>query len=171
MPLFYQETNTLFDYLPDACITIFDEGTIDTAESFWQDIETRYEQTRHDVERPVLPPRDMFVNPSDLLSRTKIYHQIHITHREQQERAGASNYDTTLPASLIIDARSADPLSLFKRFISDFDGRILLVAESAGRRETLLDLFQQHDIKPVQLESWSEFIQGQARLGLTVSPL
>ena len=171
LPLFYEETNSLFDYLPDECIAIFDEGAIDTAESFWQDIEMRYEQTRHDVERPVLPPREMFLNPSDLLSRTKIYHQIHITHREQQERAGASNYDTTLPASLKIDARSADPLSLFRRFISDFDGRILLVAESAGRRETLLDLFQQHDIKPVQLKSWSEFIQGQERLGLTVAPL
>lgn len=171
LPLFYEDTNTLFDYLPDECITIFDEDAIDTSESFWQDIEMRYEQTRHDVERPVLSPRDMFLNPSDLLSRTKIYHQIHITYREQHERTGTSNYDTTLPASLMIDARSADPLSLFKRFISDFNGRILLVAESAGRRETLLDLFQQHDIKPVQLEDWSEFIQGQEHLGLTVAPL
>jgi len=171
LPLFYEQTNTLFDYLPDECIIIFNEDVIDTSESFWQEIETRYEQTRHDVERPVLPPRDMFLNPSDLLSRTKIYHQIHVTHREQQERAGTSNYNTTLPTSLMIDARSADPLSLFKRFVSDFDGRILLVAESAGRRETLLDLFQQHDIKPVQLGGWSEFIQGQEHLGLTVAPL
>ncbi|MFT5425921.1 MAG: transcription-repair coupling factor (superfamily II helicase) [Gammaproteobacteria bacterium] len=171
LPLFYEETNTLFDYLPDECITIFDEDAIDTSESFWEDIETRYEQTRHDVERPVLPPRDMFLNPSDLLSRTKIYHQIHITQREQPERAGVSNYDSMLPASLMIDARSADPLSLFKHFISDFDGRILLVAESAGRRETLLDLFQQHEIKPVQLANWNEFLQGDVRLGLTVAPL
>ena len=171
LPLFYEETNTLFDYLPDESITIFDEDAIDTAESFWKDIETRYEQTRHDVERPVLPPRHMFLNPSDLLSRTKIYHQIHITQREQPERAGVSNYDSTLPANLMIDARSADTLSLFKHFISDFKGRILLVAESAGRRETLLDLFQQHDIKLVQLADWTEFIQGEVRLGLTVAPL
>ena len=171
LPLFYEETNTLFDYLPDECITIFDEDVIDVSESFWQDIKTRYEQIRHDVEHPVLPPRDMFLNPSDLLSRTKIYHQIHITHREQQVRAGTSNYETTLPASLMINARSADPLLLFKRFINDFDGRILLVAESAGRRETLLDLFHQHQIKPVQYTDWSEFLHGKERLGLTVAPL
>ncbi len=171
LPLFYEETNTLFDYLPDECITIFDEDAIDTSESFWGDIETRYEQTLHDVERPVLPPGDMFLNPSDLLSRTKIYHQIHITQKEQPERAGVSNYDSMLPASLMIDAQSADPLSLFKHFVSDFEGRILLAAESAGRRETLLDLFQQHDIKPVQLSDWTEFIKGDVRIGLTVAPL
>ncbi len=171
LPLFYRETNTLFDYLPGECIAIFDEDAINTSESFWQDIEARYEQTRHDVERPILPPRDMFLNPSDLLNRTKTYHQIHITNREQRERAGASNYDTTLPENLMIDARSANPLSLVKRFVSDFDGRILLVAESAGRRETLIDLFQQHNIKPVKLQDWSDFIQGQETLGLTVAPL
>ena len=171
LPLFYKDTSTLFDYLPDNCITIFDEDVIDVSESFWQDIETRYEQTRHDVERPVLPPREMFLNLHDLLSRTKNYHQIHISHMEQDERAGTSNYDTTLPSSLTIDARSAQPLLIFKRFISSFEGRILLVAESAGRRETLLDLFQQHQIKPVQYADWSEFLHGKERLGLTVAPL
>lgn len=171
LPLFYQETNTLFDYLLDDCITIFDEDSMEASKLFWQDIETRYEQIRHDVERPVLPPRDMFLSPSDLFSRAKIYHQVHITQREQQERAGTSNYDTTLPESLMIDARSADPLSLLKRFLSNFNGRILLVAESSGRRETLLDLFQQHKIRPVQVADWSEFIHGQCSLGLTISPL
>ena len=125
LPLFYEESNTLFDYLPDNCITIFDEDVIDVSESFWQDIETRYEQTRHDLERPVLPPREMFLNPHDLLSRTKNYHQIHISHMQQDERAGTSNYDTTLPARLTIQARSAEPMINFKRFIISFEGRNL----------------------------------------------
>lgn len=171
LPLFYEETSSLFDYLPDNCITLFDEDAIDVSESFWQEIETRYEQTRHDVEHPVLPPRDLFLNPHDLLNRTKMYHQIHVTHREQELRAGSTNYATTLPASLLIDARAADPLSLFKRFVSGFDGRVLLVAESAGRRETLIELFKQHDINPVQLKNWSEFFDSQTTLGLTVAPL
>ncbi len=171
LPLFYEETNTLFDYFPDECITIFDEDAIDTSESFWKDIETRYEQTCHDAERPTLPPREIFLNPSDLLSRTKIYHQIHITRREQSERGGTSNYNSMLPANLMIDARSEEPLSLFKKFVSDFEGRILLVAESAGRRETLLDLLQQHGFRPVQISDWSRFIEGDVRLGLTVAPL
>ncbi len=171
LPLFYEQTNTLFDYVHNDCIVVFDEDAIDAAELFWQDIKARYEQIRHDIEHPVLSPNDMFLNPSDLLNRTKIYHQIHISHREQQDRSGTSNYDTTLPVSLMIDARSADPLSLFRRFISNFDGRILLVAESTGRRETLLDLLRQNDIRPVQQDDWFEFIQGQERLGLTVAPL
>ncbi len=171
LPLFYPETSSLFDYLGERCVVMFDEDALDAAESFWQDLEARYEQARHDVERPLLSPREIAFNPHDLLSRVKRYHQIHLSSLEQRGRSSTVNYDTRFPASLTIDARAAQPVRLLQEFIGRFNGRILIVAESAGRREALLDLLGHHGITPLPVSGWSEFVKGDMALGLTVAPL
>lgn len=171
LPLFYDSLSTLFDYLRDDYIAILDEDVSKVAETFWQDIEVRYSNAKDNIERPVLPPSDIFLQPDDLLSNFNRYHQIYITKREQPEVPGTTNFDTKLPENLHIDARSESPLLLLNRFIDNFPGRILLAAESMGRREILLDMFQQHELKPVQLSHWSEFITGDMPLALVVAPV
>ena len=171
LPLFYTATDSLFDYVSDQSLVVFDEDALQIAESFWRDFEARYEQSGHDLERPLLPPREIALNPHDLLSRVKRYHQIHLSSAEHDAQSDVINYDTRLPRSLTIDARTEKPLRLFKSFVNDFDGRILIVAESPGRQEALLDLFKQHDINPLVVSSWSAFISGDTSLGLTVAPL
>lgn len=80
LTLFYEETSSLFDYVHADAILVLDEGVKDAAESFWADIESRYEQERYDVERPILPPRDVFLNTNDLYTALKPYPQIHIAN-------------------------------------------------------------------------------------------
>ncbi|MBM2829840.1 MAG: transcription-repair coupling factor, partial [Gammaproteobacteria bacterium] len=171
LPLFYQETNSLFDYVADNALIILDENVTDAAESFWQDIEDRYEQMRHDVERPLLSPREMFFTPHDVLQRIEPFAQVHVTGMAQEERDHAVNYATTLPSQLPVDARATEPLAILKQFLDKFQGRVLFIAESAGRRETLIELFQQQDIKPELLIDWDDFLAGTERLGLTIALL
>ena len=171
LPLFYEDTDSLFDYLPENALLIADENWADQAESFWLDIENRYEQLRYDLERPILPPVEMFYQPQDIFKRIKLFPQIHITSMEQADKAGVSNFATTLPTSMPVDARADDPLVVLKRFISTFQGAVLIAAETVGRRETLLELFSEHGLKPTLVSNWQEFIQTNSEFAMTVAPI
>lgn len=171
LPLFYPQTSTLFDYLPDGSAIVFYDNVIDAAESFWLDITVRYEKIRQASEHPLLPPENLFLNSHDFLGRADRYHQIHVSNKLRNDGAGVVNYDTRPSQNLRIDARAADPLLLFRHFINDFSGRILLIMESAGRKEMLLDLLRQHQINIVQVPGWCEFVETNIPLALTVSPI
>ncbi len=170
LPLFYQETSLLFDYIDDDTILVLDEGVQDAAESFWDDVESRYEQERYDVERPILPPRDIFLNTNDLYTALKPYKQIHIANLATESSSTQIEYDSELPTNLSIDARAKDPLSLVKRFIADFDGRILIAAETQGRRETVMELFKQYGV-PTKVENWDSFLSGDVSFGIAIMPI
>lgn len=171
LPLFYPETSTLFDYVSDEALIFLDENITDSADSFWQNIEDRYEQGRHDVERPLLSPRELYLNVNDLLTHIKPFTQVQVSAMAREERAHAINFATTIPVQLPIDARAPEPLAILARFIEQFKGRVLIAAESYGRRETLLELFHHHGLKPVPFSGWDEFLAADDALGLIVAPL
>lgn len=171
LPLFYQETSTFFDYLPSNSVLLFDEDVMQHAESFWQDTVSRHEQFEHDTEHPVLLPKDVLLNVHQLLTIVKKYHQIHITQKPQKIRGGTSNYDAKLPQNLRIDIRSKTPLLLLKRFVNNFSGRILLVAESEGRRGMIFEMLQRNGLQCIPVSDWSEFINGAANLALTIASM
>ncbi len=171
LPLFYNETQSLFDYIPDNTLALIDEACSDTAEKFWTDIEQRYEQMRYDLERPILPPANMFIAENDLFARLKYFPQVHMSSMEQPEKAGAVNYSSTLPTKLPIDARADEPLALVKRFLDGFSGRVLIAAETIGRRETLLEMFRQYKLHPKQFVDWNSFVVSDESLAITVAPL
>jgi transcription-repair coupling factor (superfamily II helicase) len=169
LPLFYRETNSLFDYLSDHCVIVLDDGMQEGAEKFWSDIEQRYEQGRHDIERPLLPPREMFLNSNDLFTAMKRFPQIYISNLGRE--TNTINYATTIPTNIPLDARAAEPLAVLKRFLSDFNGRVLVVAETIGRRETLLELFKHHGLQAIQELNWKSFLSGSSTFAITVAPL
>ncbi len=171
LPLFYPETSSLFDYVQDDAIVILDEDIKTAADDFFRDIEERYEQRRHDVERPLLPPRDLYLNVDDLHVRIKTFTRIHMTGMAQEDHAGAFNYATSLPEKFPVDARLPQPMGLLKQFLDQFQGRTLIAAESTGRRETLIELFRQHHLQPQFYESWMSFLAATDKLGLVIAPL
>lgn len=170
LTLFYEETSSLFDYVHADAILVLDEGVKDAAESFWADIESRYEQERYDVERPILPPRDVFLNTNDLYTALKPYPQIHIANLSTEADADLLEYDSEMPTNLSVDARAKEPLALVKRFLAEFDGRVLIAAETQGRRETILELFKQHGL-PDKVENWDGFLQGEVVFGIAIMPI
>ena len=172
LPLFYEHTETLFDYLDRSCCLVLDEGVQEAAEAFWSDVCDRYEQGRHDIERPLLAPDEIFVPVPDLFARIKSFPAVRLSGLpETGDKSGAVNFATTTPVHIPIDVRAREPLGVLRRFIDDFSGRILLVAESAGRRESILEMLARQGIRPAIMSGWTEFLNSTVTLGLAVSPL
>ena len=176
LPLFYTHSGSLKDYFPDKPAIILEQGVFTAAQAFYDMAQNRYEQGKDDRERPLLEPVELFYPPEELHNLLALYPQIH---------AGDTGFDTGLdtgtattvhyhagsPQKYPVNARAQDPLALFRDFMQAFTGRILIVAESLGRRETIMELFQREKVRPALCRDWDEFLTGELRLALTVAPL
>ncbi len=171
LPLFFDETSTLFDYLPDNTLACIDHAVHDASETFGTEVANRYEQRRHDVERPILPPQHLFLKTNELFNRLNKLPLINIQHFEHDEGAGNFNYATQQPPPLAFDIRGQQPAKALLAFLGDFKGRVLFAAESAGRREALLELLKGYDIRPQLFNSWQAFVNDSSKIGIAIAPL
>lgn len=171
LPLFFEHTSTLFDYLPEQCLIINCEGLERSADQFWRELSNRYEDRNVDPERPLLPPQQLFIPGEQLFASLKHYQRV-ILHRDPlDEKPGASNFDSSPPPFLSIDSKSDQPLAEVQKLLNTPLQRCLFCAESAGRRESLLELLQRHDITPDVVENWSAFVNGDQPLAITIAPI
>lgn len=168
LPLFFEHTHHLFDYLPKNTLVMSLGNLVGTAETFWDEIQQRYQQLGNDRERPLLPPQQLFFKVDELFSQFKRYTHIHLDHEEVNKGV---NFATAVPPTLPVDARATEPLAEFKRFQQNFTGRILIATESIGRRETVLNLFKKYRFHPKIAENWQDFLHHDAPFMLTVAPL
>ena len=170
LPLFFDQTSTLFDYLP--ANTLLVSATANTAATahFYEEIQHRYEQARHDIQRPLLAPDKVFLTPTEMSELATQYPRV-IWQSFEYEQADAVNFASEAPPSLVLDVRATEPTDKLKHFLSDFKGRVLFTAETTGRRETLLEILREHQIQPHTFESWSDFQAANDPLGITVAPL
>jgi transcription-repair coupling factor (superfamily II helicase) len=171
LPLFLDHTNTLIDYLPANTLLVQINDVYHAANVFWSEISDRYKQHSVDKQRPLLPPQTVFIPVDDLFATFKEYLRLSSQNFELDEGAGKHNYKTLLPPQLTLNARQDNACEALLRFIDNFDGRILFAAETAGRRETLLELLNDHAVKPKKYANWDAFLADDAPLGITVAPL
>ncbi len=172
LPLFFEQMSDIFDYLPSNAIFIQVDKAEDGIQTFWDTTAERYEQRRHDVERPILSPEHLFIEPKEMGKRLKTFNCIS-TQRfeiEQTARSGL-NFPTKVPDIYPVDARAERPMGALQDFIKDFKGRILFVAESNGRREALLDQLVGNRLTPETVDSWNGFLSSERELCLTTAPL
>ncbi|MFT3850078.1 MAG: transcription-repair coupling factor [Propionivibrio sp.] len=163
LPLFFEETATLFDYLPKNAALCLHNDVPEAIRDFWRDAQTRYDMLSGEKTRPLLPPHELFLNEEAFFTAAKPYTRLVLTK---------GNEGATQPVPAIaVDRRADDPLTRLKAFVDGFDGRILLLAESAGRRETLAALFAEYDLKPDASADLPGFLAGESRLALGVAPL
>ena len=159
LPLFFEHTHTLFDYLPSPSIIVL-HGDLDAAaQAFWQDVSKRYKLLAHDAERPILPPETFLLKTDAFFAQTHHYARLSLQVESK-----------TLP-ELAIERRSESPLHKLKAFLSTFYGRVLIAAESLGRRETMLQLFHEHQLSVTVCDDWSSFAASDAKWMLGVCPL
>ena len=168
LPLFFAPAATLFDHLPQSTLAIRLEG-VDAAMAAFQDqIMDRYEQRRHDAERPLLPPPLLFLDAAQVGRALARYPRVEL--REAGD--GGVNFPTAPPPPLPLQLRTDRPAAALEQFLATFPGRALIAAESAGRREVLLETLRGYGLRPVVCENWAEFLAREdARLALTVAPL
>lgn len=171
LPLFFKESFTFFDYLPaDAhlCMT----GNIpQKADEFWQELMTRYEQRRYDISRPLLQPERCFLTPTDILTRINQYNQIRCHHEPSEKKGALFNFPTNPAPALPIQRKSEQPLSLLREYLNKPHHRFLLVVESTGRREVLIDLLKQSGIVASPLLNWADFLSSNTPITITTGPL
>ncbi|QEY15556.1 transcription-repair coupling factor [Cellvibrio sp. KY-GH-1] len=171
LPLFFDACSTLFDYLPQNT-QVYALGDIEkSAESFWVELLRRYESRRVDPLRPLLPPRDIYLAIDELFGHLKNYCRTFVGSTPLDEKEGQINFATEATPSLPIRAQADNPLAAIQAFLMEFNGRVLFCAESAGRRETLLELLGRIRIRPAALETWNEFLASSEKIAITVAPL
>jgi transcription-repair coupling factor (superfamily II helicase) len=171
LPLFFDQTATLFDYLPGETLVFTASGLNEAASAFDADTRARYEDRRHDRMRPILPPAELFLQKDELFGLLKGFPRVTMT-TEATESSGGRNCQTDVMPDVAMDGRAADPAGRLKRFISEFHGRVLICAESSGRREALIENLADHGLKLSTLENWQAFVSDpSATLGITVAPM
>ena len=164
LPLFFDQTATLFDYLPRDAVFVSHGDAPGAIAAFRADTRSRYTLLQGDKSRPLLPPEALFLSDEDFFSIAKSYGRLAIDRKNPQSAAHL------LPA-IAVDRRSDEPLGALKAFLQSYAGRVLVVAESAGRRETLASLFAEHGLIATPVADLSAFVSGTARLSLSVGPL
>jgi len=183
LPLFFDETNTLCDYLSPETLVIV-SGDIDKAiNQYWLDIDYRYEDRRYDKTRPLVPPNQLFLNNEELYSALKPFDRIKLQEQpsviidtEQDSnnvKSGEIQFDVNPLPDLTINHKLKQPFELIAGFIKNKEtpANILFVAESQGRRESVLELLLRDNIKPVSFNSIDSFIESEEKLGITVNAL
>jgi transcription-repair coupling factor (superfamily II helicase) len=174
LPLFFDTTTTLFDYLPANALIATDIEVENFGRAAYGEIEGRHDQRSHDAERPILAPAEVFMPIDELAMRLNAWRRINLSRVELDplmHTVPFENFGTRTPPQLRVDARSDDPARELAVFLAEFGGRVLIAAESAGRREMLLDILGRRQLAPLLVDGWHAFAEGTARLAITVAPL
>ncbi|WP_341963898.1 transcription-repair coupling factor [Pseudomonas sp. RC10] len=171
IPLFFEETSTLFDYLPQDTQVFSLPGIEAAAETFWKDVRNRYEERRVDPDRPLLPPAELFLPVEDCFARLKSWPRVVASQDDVETGIGRERFPALALPNLAIEAKASQPLAALSTFLDEFPGRVLFTAESAGRREVLLELLERLKLRPKNLDSWQEFVDSKERLAITIAPL
>lgn len=151
LPLFFQETASIFDYLPPNCILCLHEPLQTSIEQFWQETESRYRLLSGDAQRPLLPPTALFLRAEEFFAHCKPYARFELAHPQAEDKLLVSQ---ALP-SVAVDRHAENPLTHLQAFQQQFSGKILLCAESAGRRETLSQYCQAYGLIPEMVNDWA----------------
>jgi len=178
LPLFFERTSTLAEYLPPEC-TVCLHGDVGSAiRRFWQDTGSRFELMRGDPDRPLLPPVELFLTEDQFFGAVKPFARLEI------DRAGRPPTDeaavpgpaftpcaTRALETLAVERRADDPLRRLKAFLSAFEGRVLVAAESLGRRETMAAYFAEYGLRLPAVADYAAFHASDAPAMLGVAPL
>ena len=156
LPLFFEQTATLFDYVADDALFVLGEGASEASEQFWTQTAERYDQRAHDIERPVLPPAELYLSPDQLREQFNKRLRIEIVDAGHEHALAVG----TQPAPDVpLNRKGEEPGASLKHFLSSYRGRVLIAADSAGRREALLASLAAADLNPQNVESWQAFLQ------------
>ncbi|MEQ1544152.1 transcription-repair coupling factor [Methyloglobulus sp.] len=168
LPLFVEQTATLFDYLPASAVMVTAETFDQTAQAFYGEAEDRFQQRKYDVDRPLLAPNLLFLSAQEVAQKTENFARITVDNTKLNDNRAFKCLD--LP-DLTIDAKLSEPAQRLQQFVKEATGKILFVAESAGRREALIDKLRQIKILVKPIESWQAFLADAILLGITVAPM
>ncbi|MBU0590152.1 MAG: transcription-repair coupling factor [Gammaproteobacteria bacterium] len=168
LPLFFEETATVFDYLGEQATVVL-HGELEPAfQRFWQDTRDRYRLAQGDPERPVLPPEMLFLGIEQFYARANTLPQF-VVRPTTEDAADNASYQKLEDLSVVRGAE--DPLARLKTHARNTTHRLLVLAESDGRRESLLDFLRASSLSPPAFDSLEEFQSSEEKFGIATSGL
>ena len=195
LPLFFEQTATLFDYLPKHATLCLHHGIDEAIATFAKDAASRYNLLRGDPQRPLLEPKELFLDAERFFIRAKEFARIDVVQKQTPSNSPLSggepdsSPDKGRPGGVAVDSknltpchtaaippiavnRRADiPTQTFQDFLQNYKGRVLLLADSLGRREIMAGYLHEYGLAPALCENYAEFLQNDAAFMLCVAPL
>ena len=180
LPLFFEERSNLFDYFPrsgDPVWLVSIGDAEETIKSFWKDTLSRYEFLKHDLDRPILPPKELFLDVDEFFTTAKPYARLTL------EIDGAEKSQFLAVPDIAVHRRDTDPISLLRSVVASEKVRVLVCSDSAGRKESIRQLFDEsnsvagqdgkplYPLKPEGFDSIADFIKSDSLFGLVTAPL
>jgi transcription-repair coupling factor (superfamily II helicase) len=173
LPFFFAQASWLGDYLPTGAVIVDTVDLERALPAYGAEVESRYEQRRHDRERPLLPPAEAFVPAADALAALVAHPRIRLMPVKVEPisiSVAFENFASGPPPDLRADSRAPAPLDALARFADAFGGQVLVAVDSAGRREVLLDMMRRQGIAADVAADWPAFVGSGSALGLAVAP-
>ena len=176
LPLFFDKKlmetqSTLTTYLPKNCVVITNNEVEDELINFWKEVVRRYEDRRHNIDQPILPPEELFLMPNHVLQALNQFPRILASAEAFEAKAGVLNLAAEQPPKLAVDPKKQQPFEAVKHYVDQAKHPVLLVAESAGRRETLKDALRAVVGEIQTVDSFAQFQKDQLQVAITSAPL
>ncbi|MCW8090615.1 transcription-repair coupling factor [Alteromonas sp. ASW11-130] len=171
LPLFFENTATLFDYLHPEFVVFLNGDIFKASEAHWHDITERYEQLRYDLTRPLLPPEEVFLPVNELFEDIKKWPRVTLQGDVLSEKAGNYNSGFSPLNDIAFEPQKKHPAERLKKLLDEAKSkqdRVLFCAESQGRRENLLALLGKSGIHPAPCLGFSDFLTTDDPVGITV---
>ncbi len=169
LPLFFAQTQTLFDYLGDDALFVLGEGALDAAETFWTQTGQRYEQRATTSSARCCLPAELYLPPQQLRERLNLVPRVDIVARGTNDHA--VDLGTQPAPTLPLNRKGEEPGEALRRFLAAYPGRVLIATDSAGRREALIEQLAAAQMRPQTYASWRDFAADANRFGIAVAPL
>jgi transcription-repair coupling factor (superfamily II helicase) len=174
LPLFFDETASIWDYLP-ADTLVVSYGDMEPAlTAAWDQTVERYEQACEDPEQPALAPAELYDDAQTHLDEITRRPGLLLERNEipaEDLGAGSVNLDSSAPPPILISPREEDPTRQLRNFLDSAPARTLFATESAGRREMLADIFRARNIAFDTADSWPQFLSRSQGVSIGVAPL
>jgi transcription-repair coupling factor (superfamily II helicase) len=174
LPLFFESTALLWDYLPKDRLTVAIGDPAPLLAAAWQQVGDRFQDAREDSERPALEPQELNGTPDEHLARLAGAPLLLLDPDSPEAATGEERPATSgiAPLPLLrVDARAEEPAARLREFVRGYAGRLFFAAESAGRREMLSDLLRQEDVAVAETAGWNAFLCATAPAMVGLAPL
>ena len=165
LPLFFDQTATLFDYLPETAITITLGDVHQAIQGFTQDTYSRYQFLKSDRERPVLAPGQLFLSDEDLFILLKQFPRLSLDSTQ-------AHPDFSSVPDVAVNRRADDPVLNLRKLLAHQQGRTILCTDSAGRRETLIQMLAEFGLAPdIPNTALHDALEADSRFAIVIAPL
>ncbi|MGB8517288.1 MAG: transcription-repair coupling factor [Gallionella sp.] len=169
LPLFFEKTATLFDYLPKHATLCLHHDVHAAIATFSKDAASRYNLLRGDPQRPLLETKELFLDAEQFFIRAQEFVRVDIV--ADASSATHTPCATAALPNIAVDRRAEIPTHAFQNFLQGYAGRVLLLADSLGRREIISGYLKEYGLAPTQYEDYAAFVAGKEKFALAVAPI